>query len=218
MPVVLIVLADPKADGLERTLLWRAGVDRRSAQTLDQARSALSSPRPALLVVDRDLPGLETFIRELRSHDHLRSLSVVIAARGDLRPSELQLLDAGANAILRLPAGPAWDDRLARLMLVPSRKAVRVPARLQLEGRTLLDVETINVTVLNVSATGMLIECDRPLELRAELGFAFFLPGGKTPLVGRGRVVRHAGAGRFGVEFEGLPQDALSLISRLPDT
>jgi hypothetical protein len=63
----------------------------------------------------------------------------------------------------------------------------------------------------------MLIECDRSLELHAELGFAFFLPGGKTPLVGRGRVVRHAGAGRFGVEFDGLPPDSLALIAQLPD-
>jgi DNA-binding response OmpR family regulator len=217
MPAVLIVLTDPRSDGLDRTLLWRSGIERRLVQTIDQARAGMASPRPALLVVDRDLAGLEGFIRELRANDHLRSLSIVVAARGDLRPSELQLLDAGVNAILRLPAGPAWDDRLARLIVVPSRKAVRVPARLQLEGRTFLDVETVNVTVLNVSATGMLIECDRPLELRAEMGFAFFLPGGKTPLVGRGRVVRHAGAGRFGIEFDGLAPEALSLIAQLPE-
>jgi len=217
MPVVLIVLPDPKSDGLDRTLLWRAGIDRRLAQTIQQAGAAMAAPRPVLTVVDRDLPGLEGFIRQLRSHDHFRTLSIVVAARGEMRPSELQLLEAGANAILRLPAGPAWDTRLERLIEVPSRKAVRAPVRLELEGRTLLDVETVNATVLNVSSTGMLIECDRPLDLQTDLGFTFFLPGGKTPLVGRGRVVRHAGAGRFGIEFDGLGTAALEIISRMPD-
>jgi CheY-like chemotaxis protein len=217
MPVVLIVLPDPKSDGLDRTLLWRGGLERRMVQTIQEAGAAMAAPRPVLLVVDRDLPGLEGFIRQLRSHERYRTLSIVVAARGEMRPSELQLLEAGANAILRLPAGPVWDARLSRLIEVPSRKAVRAPVRLELEGRTLLDVETINATVLNVSSTGMLIECDRPLDLQSDLGFTFFLPGGKTPLVGRGRVVRHAGAGRFGIEFDGLATTALEIISQLPD-
>jgi hypothetical protein len=117
--------------------------------------------------------------------------------------------------VLRLPAGPEWDERLSRLALVPSRRAVRLPVRLQIEGRTLLDLESVTGTILNVSATGFLVECDRLLELRVTVGFSFFLPGNPVAIAGHGRVVRAAGGGRFGIEFELLDSKTAEQMARL---
>ncbi len=216
MASALICLADATSQGLEGTLLWRGGVKRQSAGTLAEAQNALAGSRFDILVLDRDLPGVEDLIRALRADERQRAISIVVAARGDMRPSELQLLDSGANAILRLPAGPEWDQRLSRLVSVPPRKAVRAPVRLELEGRTLLDMQLAHATILNLSVTGMLLETDRPLDLQSELSFSFFLPQFSTPIVGRGRVVRHAGGGRFGIEFDELPPEARDAIGRLP--
>jgi hypothetical protein len=161
------------------------------------------------------MPGVEALIGDIRNNERLRSTSIVVAATGDMRASEITLLEAGANAVLRLPAGPDWDERLARLARVPQRAAVRVPVRLQVEGRTLLDLASADGTILNVSTSGMLLECTRPLELWTEMDFSFQLPGSRSTIAGRGRVVRLAGSGRFGVEFLELPAAAREAIDRL---
>ena len=57
----------------------------------------------------------------------------MVAARGDFDPSEVELLEAGANAILRLPAGPEWDERLPRLMDVPVRREARFTVHFDVE-------------------------------------------------------------------------------------
>jgi CheY-like chemotaxis protein len=215
MPLALICVPDASTQGLEKTLLWRGGIERRIVTSTSEARGLLESVFPALLLLDRDMAGAEQLVRDLRAGDGTRSTSIVVAARGDLRPSEFTFLEAGANAILRLPAGPEWDTRLARLIQVPLRKAVRVPVHLELEGRTMLDLESANGTVLNVSVSGMLVECDRPLALGADVTFSFFLPGHHAPVVGHGRVVRDGGGGRYGVEFLGLPKEAGDYIGRL---
>jgi DNA-binding response OmpR family regulator len=216
MTSALICLADAASDGLQRTLLWRGDVERTLVATIEEAGTLLVGARFDIVVLDRDLPGVEELIRWLRDDGQHRMISVVVAARGDMRPSELHFLEAGANAILRLPAGAEWDQRIARLVAVPRRKAVRVPVCLELEGRTLLDVQLAHATVLNLSVTGMLLESDRPLELRTELAFSFFLPYISTPIVGRGHVVREAGSGRYGIEFDDLPLEAVEAIGRLP--
>jgi DNA-binding response OmpR family regulator len=215
MSPVLICLTDPVADGLDKTVLWRSDLRRHLATSIAEARTFLGILRPALIVIDRDLPDAEGFVRDIRADEHARNASIVVAARGELRPSELALMDAGANAVLRLPAGPAWDERLARLTRVPLRMALRLPVHLQLEGRTLLDLASANGTILNVSTTGMLIECDRPLDLGVEVGFSFHLPMSSEPITGRARIVRLAGAGRFGVEFNGLPPGTAATLSLL---
>jgi CheY-like chemotaxis protein len=215
MSVVLICLADPGADGLERTLLWRSDLRRHLAASAAEARALLGALHPTLIVIDRDLPDAEVLVRDVRADECARVASIVVAARGDLRPSELALLDAGANAVLRLPGGPEWDERLARLTQVPLRKALRLPVHLELQGRTLLDLASASGTILNVSTTGMLIECDRPLDLGTEVSFSFCPPAAPSVIVGQGRIVRLAGAGRVGVEFFDLDAAAARTITSL---
>jgi CheY-like chemotaxis protein len=212
---IVVCLDDPIADRIDTTLLWRSGIDVRHLRSLDEARSAVQAHGASLIIIDRDDAQAEAFVRSLRADERTRGVSIVVAARGDLRPTELQLLDAGANAVLRLPAGPEWDARLSRLTSVPLRRAVRLPVRLQIQGRTLLDLESVSGTILNLSATGILVECDRSLELCSEVGFSFFIPGAPVPILGRGRVVRDAGAGHFGIEFAALSPEAAAQIARL---
>jgi DNA-binding response OmpR family regulator len=192
-------------------------VQRYVASSTDEGRRLIVSMHPAMLVIDRDLPGTEDLIHDIRANERMRAISIVVAAHGDMRASEITLLEAGANAILRLPAGPSWDERLSRLARVPQRKAVRMRAQLQVEGRTLLDLASADGTIVNLSTAGMLIECGRPLELLSELSFSFHLPGGPTPITGRGRIVRLAGTNRFGVEFSELSRGAEDEIERPRD-
>ena len=201
------VLVCTHADSLERdlgeTILWRQGVERRLAAKPDDAKMFAVAARPVVVVVDRDLPWAARFIASLREDASTRGLSVVVMARGDFDPGEVELLEAGANAILRLPAGPEWNDRLQRLMDVPARKGARFPVSFQVE--TLADGgRPEQAHAVNLSATGMLIETQAPLAIRDEVRLRFTLPRSGRAIAAAGQVVRAAADARFGIEFRDL--------------
>lgn len=214
MPVVLICAPDPLSDALHDTILWRQDIERHVASRFEDALTIAVAARPHLVVVDRDLPRALRLVENLRHDPATRGVSIVVAARGDFEPAELGFLQAGANAILRLPAGPDWDDRLSQLMQVSARRATRVPVQLQLEDPSASGVETWWGTVLNLSTSGMLVEVSFPLSMGTDLDFAIRLTPEAPPVRGCAHVVRQAGPGRFGVRFYGLEGDGAERVER----
>ena len=103
-------------DELAATVLGRGGFEHHTASRLEDAHLMALAARPAIVMIDRDLPRADQLVAALREDRSTRSLSIAVVARGDFDETELALLEAGANAILRLPAGPDWDARLNRLM------------------------------------------------------------------------------------------------------
>jgi DNA-binding response OmpR family regulator len=203
---VLICTHAPTVDAdLGGTLLFRQDVERRVFAKQDEARMFAVAARPQVVVVDRDLPWAGRFIAALREDASTRGLSVVVMARGDFDAGEVELLEAGANAILRLPAGDEWNERLQRLMAVPARKDARFPVAFQVEA--LADGgRPEQAQALNLSASGMLIETQAPLGVRDEVRLRFTLPKSGQPISTGGQVVRVAGGSQFGVEFRGLAE------------
>jgi CheY-like chemotaxis protein len=200
MPVVLICSQAELEGDLGHTLLWREGVERHVASRLEDARMMAVAARPDIVIVDRALPRSDRLVAALRQDPSTRGLSIVVAARGDFDPAEVELLEAGANAILRLPAGPEWDERLPRLMDVPERREARFTVH--------FDVDAVPgagnpeaALALNLSMSGMLLESPVPLDVGDEIQLRFQIPGSESGVATTARVVRVAGAGQYGVEF-----------------
>lgn len=213
MPLVLIC-SETDLDGeLGHTLIWRADMSRRLARSAAEARQAAAEAKPDLVVVDRDLAGTEGLIAELRRDSTTRRTSIVVLARSDFDPSEVAQLEAGANAVLRLPPGPDWDERLERLMVVPVRKDVRFPVRLEVE-TSLGGIQTATATARNLSVNGMLIEATGELQIGTDVDLRFALPDSGAQVQGCGRIVRRAGKNLYGVEFYGLEGDGSSEVRR----
>lgn len=206
MAEILICAPDPLSDDLHGTVIWRDGNQRHLATSFQEAFVMAVAVRPDLIVIDRDLPRAGRLIEDLRQDDSTRNVSIVVAARGEMADSELQLLEAGVNAVMRLPAGEEWDEQLSRLMRVPPRRAARVPLRIQFEGKT-ARIETVWGSVLNLSATGMLVEATGALEVGGDLDFRFQLPGSSEFIRGAGQIVREAKQDCYGVRFYGLEGD-----------
>jgi CheY-like chemotaxis protein len=199
MTAVLICShADVKED-LGGTLLWREGIERQVAARMEEAQMLAVAARPRLVVIDRDLPWAARIIAALREDPSTRALSLVVMARGDFDPAEIELLEAGANAILRLPAGPEWNERLERLMDVPVRKEARFPVSFRVEATNGGGVASAQA--LNLSASGMLIETASTLGVRDDVQLLFRLPPTPDPLRVGAQVVRLAAPTQFGVEF-----------------
>ena len=213
---VLICTHAPTLDAdLGGTLLFRQDVERRVFAKQDEARMFAVAARPQVVIVDRDLPWAGRFIAALREDASTRGLSVVVMARGDFDAAEVELLEAGANAILRLPAGAEWNERLQRLMDVPARKDARFPVSFMVEALS-NGGRPEQAQAVNLSASGILIETQAPLAIRDEVRLRFTLPKSAQPIATSGQVVRVAGGAQFGVEFRGLAeQDARQITGFL---
>lgn len=213
MPAALICSASALDAELSDTAVWRSGLTRHIATTADEALQKAPQVKPHLVFVDRDMPGAERIVSTVRRDPLTRQSSIVVIARGDMDPIEVELLEAGANAILRLPVNPDWDERLEKLIAVPVRRELRAPVRFELEARTGDGVDAHTATVLNVSVGGMLVDCTFKLRIGDDLDVSFQLPGSDVTIRGTARVMRHAGRNLFGVEFYGLEGEGRELIA-----
>ena len=128
-----------------------------------------------------------------------------------MRSSELGLLEGGANRILRLPVTPEWDDRLSRLIQVPRRRDVRIPAQVRFQ-TSMGGGERVTGTVLNLSESGLLVECAGPFQVGMRAEISFRLPN-QYSVAATARVVRSHGADPFGLEFLRIPKAAISKIN-----
>jgi DNA-binding response OmpR family regulator len=203
---------------LAETVLGRGGFQHHTASRLEEARLLALAARPAIVMVDRDLPRADQLVAALRGDLSTRSLSIAVVARGDFDEAELGLLEAGANAVLRLPAGPEWDARLNRLMAIPQRRQARFPVSFWVLAASPGLREPVPATGLNLSENGMLLETrEAHLDLGEGLEFDVRLAGGDV-FGGHGRVVRLAGPGQYGIEFEHLDERAAEVVRRFVET
>ncbi len=212
MVTALICSQEDLQPELGHTVLWRTGIERHVARRLEDARMMAVAAKPDIIVVDRDLPNADKLIASLREDPSTRQLSIAIVARGDLDPAEVALLEAGANAILRLPPGPDWDDRLVRLLDVPARREARLPVEFGIDTLGTGVGERVPAQAVNLSRSGILIETSADLGVGDELELEFSLEG--EALLTHGRVVRHGAPRFFGVQFAPLPQYAAVKIER----
>ena len=206
MPVALICTQADLQSDLGHTLLWRAGMERHVATRLEDARMMAVAARPDIVIVDRELPRSDRLVAALREDPSTRGLSIVVAARGDFDPVEVELLEAGANAILRLPAGPEWDERLPRLLNVPVRRQARFTVDFDVEA--VVGAEPASATALNLSVSGMLLESPVGLAVGDEVQLRFQIPDSEHAVATTARVVRVAAPGQYGVEFGRVEGDA----------
>jgi PilZ domain len=150
-------------------------------------------------------------VAALRGDPATRGLSIAVVARGDFDPAEVDYLEMGANAVLRLPPDADWDERLGRLIGIPVRRQVRLRLVVGLDAGP---DGAAPATALNLSVRGLLLDTPFPLRVGDAVDVLLRLPDEAAAVSGRGRVVREAGGGRYGIEFESLEEGAAERIRR----
>jgi hypothetical protein len=213
MPLALICSESPLLEDLSDTPLGRRDVERRLAVSLEEAQSLVLHARPSLIVVDRDVAWAQRLIEVVRANNRLRDVAVVVAARGAPTPVEKDLLSFGADVILRLPGGTAWDEHIDRLLALPTRRDVRVPLQMHLDAQVGDDL--VQATILNLGLRGMLIQSSVPLEMGQGIEFAFCVPEENLLITGSGRVARQASPTQYGVEFLRIEPEDRERLRRL---
>jgi len=196
---------------LGHTMLWRQDVERHVVTRLEEARMMALASRPSIVVVDRDLPWAGRLVTALREDPSTRGLSIVVIARGDFDPGEVELLESGANAILRLPLEFESDERLERLVNVPVRKEARFSVSFRVDTYS-SDAGPEPALALNLSQSGMLMEATGDLRVGEPIQMQFPLGEEPPPVQTQGRVVRVAAPSQYGIEFTDVDADVSTRI------
>jgi len=214
VPSVLICATDPLSEELGGTLVWRDDMTRQLASRFQDALVAAVAERPDLIVVDSGLPDAERLVADLRLEAATATVPIAVIASAHER-SEARFQNAGANAVLRRPADPDWDEKLGPLLLISGRRATRIPVELEVLASAGEAAPKLRGTVLNVSETGMLVEADIALPLDVDLQFRIRWDDRLDPVVGKARVVRSDGHHCRGVRFIKLEGDGLVRLRQL---
>lgn len=209
----VLVAASDLVSELGGTVLFRRNVERLRVSGPDEVRRAADEGRLDVVVVDTAMPGAAAIVAALRQDPITRPTAIVALGRSEFGFDHLDLLEAGANAILPLPPGHDWDDRLMRLIHVPVRKATRFPVDFAIEGG-LESGLACSGRAVNLSVHGLLLECLHSLQVGEDLRLSFTLPGEPGAVRGTGTVVRAASDHHFGVELTHVEADGRVRIKR----
>jgi diguanylate cyclase (GGDEF)-like protein/PAS domain S-box-containing protein len=184
---------------------------------------AVRTTQPSLVVVDAlDLDATVHFVRWLRQDPATRPTAIAILDPDWTVAGERALRDAGANMVLATPVDSTlWNARLDELLSVPRRRAARITVRIRTWSRLPGEMADMPGLALNISVRGVLLECERRLEIGTRLDVSFVLPGDDRELSVLGEVVRQAGSleehHRYGVKFAVLRDDAQRRIAAFVD-
>ncbi len=198
---------------LHATVLFRHNVERLPATAASDVRRHAAQGRVDVIVVDSAICGASGLVAALRQDPLTRPTAIVALGRSEFGLGQLDILQAGANAILPLPPGADWDDRLMRLLNVPIRKVTHLAVELVIEGG-LRGGRCAGGRLLNLSVHGLLLECGGEIEIGDDLRLAFELAGGHGRVSGTGTVVREAQPQHFGVELTHIEGDGRVRIKR----
>jgi CheY-like chemotaxis protein len=209
---VLVSAVDLSRD-LRATVLFRENVERLSATAANDVKHHAAQGRVDVIVVDSAISGAAGLVAALRHDPLTRPTAIVALGRSEFGLGQLDMLQAGANAILPLPPGADWDDRLMRLVHVPNRKHTRLPVDFAIEGG-LRGGLRFRGGVMNLSVHGLLLECTDEIQIGDDLRLEFELPGGHGQVRGTGTVVREAQPRSFGVELTHIEGDGRVRIKR----
>jgi hypothetical protein len=202
---------------LRGTLLWRSNVTRTMASTAEEVRRAAEAEHADIVVLDSALAAAAEIAGALRRDPLTRTISIAALGRAKLGLALVDLLEAGVNAILPLPPGPDWDDRLMRLVHVPVRKVTRLPVSFAVGGGR-GSGEPFMGRALNLSVHGILLESALPLEVGEDVRLRFDLPGPFGAVQGTGTVVRMAPPQQFGIELTSVEEDGRIRLRRFVET
>lgn len=204
MPRALIVATPATTSELERTVLWRSGIERLFAVGRDPVQS-IRATRPQLVLLGDEVPGrTEALVREIRQNPDTRNLSIAIVARQPDMTRENVLRAAGANVVFAGAMVPClWDGWLEQLLDVAPRREARMPVRFEVWSHGAGDGAPAAGKSVNLSLKGMLLETREPAGVGSRLDLRFRLPGDLSELRTVAQVVREAPGlpPRLGVSF-----------------
>jgi len=219
-----ILLVDNVRSILERQkcLLNRRDFHIFTAITGEEALDLHRKEKMDIIIMDLHMPGMsgEAVCHAIRDDFELKKVSILMATLSD-DPEEVErCIKAGANGHIKKPImKDDLDAKTAKLLEIPTRQSIRILMRVKLDAK--IGGEFFIANTVDVSATGLLFECDKDLKEGDVIETSFFLPGSGS----FNRVVIHSeimrvtqgaapGTKRYGVKFNEFKEGTQEIIAK----
>ena len=123
-PLILVVEDDPSSLMLATTALEAGGFAVDGAGSAEQAREVIAKRKPALILMDIGLPGMDglDFTRELRSKARTADIPIVALTANNMPLHERAAMVAGCQGFIAKPVSPAVLTEEVRAYLSGSRR------------------------------------------------------------------------------------------------
>jgi two-component system chemotaxis response regulator CheY len=205
-----ILIADEMDSFLaeEKTILSRREFEIFATKSGREALEIHKKERVDLILADLNLPDLagDELARLIRSDPALRKVSILIIStqrRADID----RCATSSANDIITRPIEEKrLLEKIARLVNVPPRKALRVLIKAQVKGY--FGQDSFFGLTHNLSVNGLFMETERVLAKGDLVSFSFFLPENER-VQAEGTVVRSVKLEKmfqYGIEFTHLTE------------
>jgi hypothetical protein len=209
MQKVLVVSRHDLRQELAKTVLGRLEVEFVVAGNAAAGRKAMRAHHARLVIVALgERRATEEFVKRARRDKQTRNASLLAVLPTLLPKEEKSLRKAGASAVVAGAVDPfRWNGPLEKLLRLADRRAAEIPVRFWVWYRFSGDEAPTRGRAMNVSARGMLLETDAPIDVEAgtRVEAEFTLPGRAQALGVVGRVVRDEGGRgghrRFAIEY-----------------
>ena len=210
----LVVCADSKSVQMLSRILAELGLSVEDCDDAPGARLVLAQGFDAILVDCNEEHTALDLIASIRQAP--ASHSALIVALVDGRNNAREVFARGANFILYKPLSAeraTTSLRAARaLMRRERRQKQRIPVHAQ-ASIAYATADNIPATLLDLSESGISIQCDRKLPPSCKVYFQFNLPGQVSLVRLSGEIVWQDSTGRVGIRFADVPQASRRVLS-----
>jgi CheY-like chemotaxis protein len=123
-PLILIVDDDPSSLMLATAALEADGFEVAGSESAEVARNAIAKRKPALILMDIGLPGMDglDFTKELKSSARTASIPIVALTANNMPLYERAARAAGCEGFIAKPVSPAALTAEVRMFLNLGRK------------------------------------------------------------------------------------------------
>jgi CheY-like chemotaxis protein len=123
-PLILIVDDDPSSLMLATAALEADGFEVAGSESAEVARNAIAKRKPALILMDIGLPGMDglDFTKELKSSARTVSIPIVALTANNMPLYERAARAAGCEGFIAKPVSPAALTAEVRMFLNLGRK------------------------------------------------------------------------------------------------
>jgi DNA-binding response OmpR family regulator len=206
---------------VERALFLRTGAQIYTATTGAEALRLALNEKPDIILLDLVLPDItgDKVCMQIKTAPATSGIPIIMVTTISREEEMERCRRAGCDDYVTKPINyTEMLAKVAQILRIPHRVSRRVLVRMEIN--TDKETHVLYGSSVDLSISGMLIECTHVLRVGDPMVVRFFLPG-RSEILARGRIVRSQSAElrkfRYGFQFEELAdadREAISLLVR----
>lgn len=203
----LILSGDSQEVSVFECVLGSLRIDVALETDPSSAWARLARSKVDAVIVDCDLPGVEAFLRKIKSRSQHRANPVVIAS---VSSQQSRQNFASADFVAWKPISveqavrtlSAARNLILKVRLQYHRQDMDTPVSIT------QTKQRIDGNLLNLSQGGIRVQMQEPQALRGDVAIEFCLPGTELPLDAKGKVAWADSRGNAGIRLVGMSESA----------